>query len=88
MTKKDVISRIIKLVEKESGETEVCKNDVISLWTVNEYNNNYSLLSSLGIVSVLVSIEREFDIEIDDEEMMQFSTIIELAEIVYKKLES
>ena len=50
------------------------------------YNSN---LDSLSLVELLVTIEREFEIEFDDEELFigNYKTLNDLCEVVIKKVE-
>lgn len=86
MDKSAIISKIIDLVEKEIGDSEVSENDVINMLTIEGEDSFKNVLSSLSLISVLVSLEREYKIEISDEELFGFATISGLAEIVYQKV--
>lgn len=88
---KEKIFEIVKSVLEDSGnDIAVTENDVINVpYSVDGVNINLDKgvgLSSLDMVSIVVEVENAFDIEVSDEDMFEFRTVNDLAEIVNKKL--
>lgn len=79
------IQRIVFDVLQETGnDIVILEDDVInSSFTANDAEFSETVaLASLEIVSVIVEVENEFQIEISDDDMFNFRTINDLVIIV------
>ncbi len=79
------IQRIVFDVLQETGnDIVILEDDVInSSFTANDAEFSEKVaLASLEIVSVIVEVENEFQIEISDDDMFNFRTINDLVRIV------
>lgn len=82
---KSIIEDMVKSVLEETGSNaEVTDETIINAHLITNVNDSdkVEFLSSLQIVTLIVSIENRFDIEISDEAMFAFKTINDLVDLV------
>lgn len=85
-----IIDLINKIMEEDNSSIEITDMMVInasSLLNTGEINRSETL-SSIQLVTIIVSIENKFHIEISDEEMISFTTVSDLVDIVDKIINS
>jgi len=84
-----ILQIINNILKENNNDLVVEKDDVINVpFTIDGTNfNEATILDSFEIVSIIVEIENEFQIEIDDDDMLSFKTINDLVNIVKSSLE-
>lgn len=87
----DIAKKIIDIIKEMltddfKGDTFV--NQGINTDSIDFAEPLTKILSSIGIISLVVDLEKYYDIEITDEELVLFSCVNDLSAIIFPKIKN